>query len=57
MKELYISPELEILCFLPQEGIATEQFGQQLRNTDDGFRYSESLPGDYNEGVETDPFN
>ena len=57
MKELYISPELEILCFLPQEGIATEQFGQQLKSSDDGFSYSESVPGDYNEGADNiDPF-
>ena len=51
MKELYISPELEILCFLPMEGIATQTFGQG-RKVDDGLSTQETRPGDYNEPVD-----
>ena len=57
MKELYISPELEILCFLPTQGIAS-MFGQNgdlLRTTtNDGpvISTGESMPGDYNDPVE-----
>ncbi len=53
MKELYISPDLEILCFLPFEGIATttETFGQ-TRNVDDGLSTEESRPGDWNTPVD-----
>ena len=50
MKELYISPELEILSFLPVEGIATT-FGQQ-RATDNGLSNEESRPGDFTQPVD-----
>ena len=52
MKELYISPELEILCFLPVEGIANEATWQNQRAIDDGLSTSESRPGDYDETVD-----
>ena len=52
MKELYISPELEILSFLPIEGIATtEKFGQQ-RAIDNGLSNEESRPGDFTQPVD-----
>ena len=54
MKELYISPELEILCFLPVEGIANEATWQNQRAIDDGLSTSESRPGDYDEPVDPD---
>jgi len=42
MKELYISPELEILRFLPMERIATDpDWVTDIEST------SESLPGDH----------
>ena len=50
MKELYISPELEILRFRPFEGIAST-FGQN-RSVDDGLSTEETRPGDYNEPVD-----
>ena len=51
MKELYISPELEILCFLPAQGIAST-FGQQSRaQLDNGLSNEESRPGDFNQPV------
>ena len=53
MKELYISPELEILCFMPCEGIVTE-FDLKLKsgNIDDGLSYGETTkPDDYFEDV------
>ena len=43
MKELYISPELEILCFLPTQGIASATW-QNQRAIDDGLSTSESRP-------------
>ena len=49
MKELYISPELEILCFLPVEGIATEPEWARGVGTDEGLSTGENLPGDYND--------
>ena len=56
MKELYISPELEILCFMPCEGIATD-FDINLKsggNIDNGLSYGETTkPDDYFEGVTT----
>ena len=48
MKELYISPELEILCFLPAQGIATATW----QSVDDGLSTVESKPGDYDETVD-----
>ena len=51
MKELYISPELEILSFLPFEGIATT-FGQTGRSVDDGLSTEEIRPGDFNDPVD-----
>lgn len=51
MKELYISPELEILCFLPVEGIASATWANQ-RAIDDGLSTNESRPGDYDETVD-----
>ena len=54
MKELYISPELEILCFLPMEGIATEpEWARGVGNLDEGLSTGESRPDDYNEDVTT----
>ena len=50
MKELYISPELEILSFLPVEGIAT--FGQTGRAVDNGLSNEESRPGDFTQPVD-----
>ena len=50
MKELYISPELEILSFLPFEGIATT-FGQTGRSVDDSLSTEEIRPGDFNDPV------
>ena len=57
MKELYISPELEILCFLPMEGIATT-FGQQKSRAqlDDGLSNEESRPGDFDVTVPGEDF-
>ena len=51
MKELYISPELEILCFLPAQGIASATW-QNQRAIDDGLSTGESFPGDYDETVD-----
>lgn len=48
MKELYISPELEILCFMPMEGIATDYdltlAGQDL---DNGLSTGETKKDDF----------
>jgi len=52
MKELYISPELEILCFLPFEGIASNTFGQTGRSISDGLSTEETRPGDFNDPVD-----
>lgn len=49
MKELYISPELEILCFAPACSIAT--FGQTGKAIDNGLSNEESRPGDFNQPV------
>ena len=56
MKELYISPELEILCFLPVQGIATASWGTWANGksdlVDNGLSTGEDFDSDYNEGVE-----
>ena len=60
MKELYISPELEILCFAPVENIATNTWGgwnafSMTRTTGTGINPSvsdETFDSDYSEGVE-----
>ena len=52
MKELYISPELEILRFLPALSIATDTFGQKSRAVDDGLSTEETQPGDFNDPVD-----
>jgi len=52
MKELYISPELEILCFLPMEGIATVAEPTLPNARDNGLSTGESRPGDYDETVD-----
>ena len=56
MKELYISPELEILTFLPVKGIAAS-WGTWANNNDNlvdsGLSTGEGK-GDYNEPVEGD---
>ena len=52
MKELYISPELEILCFLPMEGIATVAEPTLPNALDNGLSTGESRPGDYDETVD-----
>lgn len=49
MKELYISPELEILSFLPFEGIASATWQSSV---DDNLSTGESRPGDYDETVD-----
>ncbi len=58
MKELYISPELEILCFMPFEGIATANIDVTLPggSGDDGLSFGETTRADdYNEDVNGDP--
>lgn len=59
MKELYISPELEILTFLPVKGIAAS-WGTWANNNDNlvdsGLSTGEGK-GDYDEGVDTEPLN
>ena len=56
MKELYISPELEILCFLPMQGIATvtpyDLPSANGKSVDNGLSTGEDFDSDYNEGVE-----
>ena len=52
MKELYISPELEILCFLPFEGIATIAEPTLPNSVDEGLSTQESRPGDFDETVD-----
>ena len=50
MKELYTSPELEILCFAPMQGIATDwpqTFDLTQRGTSDNVSIEESRPGDH----------
>ena len=50
MKELYISPELEILHFMPMAAIAT--FGQTGRAVDNGLSNEETRPGDFTQPVD-----
>lgn len=53
MKELYISPELEILCFLPVEGIATvAEPTLPKAGVDEGLSTGESKPGDFDQPVD-----
>ena len=52
MKELYISPELEILCFLPMEGIASNPVWQQTRGANSGLSYGDHLDTDQDENVD-----
>ena len=60
MKELYISPELEILCFAPVENIAAATWGgwnsfSMARSTDTGFNASvtdETYVDDYTTPVD-----
>ena len=52
MKKTYEKAELEILCFLPAQGIANEATWQNQRAIDDGLSTSESRPGDYDEEVD-----
>ena len=54
MQELYISPQLEILRFVPAKGIATQTFGQKSGLVDDGLSIEESRPGDFNVPVDPD---
>lgn len=58
MKELYISPELEILTFLPVKGIAAS-WGTWANEKDDlvdnGLSTGEGK--DYDESVDTEPLN
>ena len=52
MKELYIAPELEILCFAPMEGIAsfTPVLGEiTLKSSKSGLPISEIGDDDYYE--------
>lgn len=52
MKELYIAPELEILCFAPMEGIAsfTPVLGEiALKSSKSGLPISEIGDDDYYE--------
>ena len=55
MKELYISPELEILCFLPNQSIARENWGGWAVERDAGTHpdLSTGEGNDYtdNEGI------
>ena len=48
MKELYISPELNVLCFAPVERLAnTDPYGIQLTaDLNDGGLGNEASPGD-----------
>ena len=48
MKELYISPELNVLCFAPVERLAnSDPYGIQLAiNLDEGGLRDETSPGD-----------
>ena len=48
MKELYTSPELEILCFAPMQGIASDWQQNHALGNDD-VSTQESRPGDYEE--------
>lgn len=52
MKELYISPQLEVLRFVPAQGIATDAFGQKNRSVDNQLSIEESRPGDFNKPVD-----
>ena len=54
MKELYISPELEILSFLPTQGIAAT-WGMRSTGHDDGVSTGEIDPSyDYRDPVRDD---
>lgn len=56
MKELYIAPELEILCFAPMEGIASNEFAQTYglsgRNSDDPWSTGENATGDWDDPID-----
>ncbi len=58
MKELYISPELEILCFAPAEALMSvygnsyNVYGGAKATTDAGMSTGDELPGDV---IETQP--
>lgn len=54
MKELYISPQLEVLRFIPAKGIATDTFGQKNGSLDNQLSIEESRPGDFNVPVAPD---
>ena len=50
MKELYTSPELEILCFAPMQGIAADwpqTFDRPQGGTSNDVSTEESRPGDH----------
>ena len=64
MKELYISPELEILCFEAMEQLANvwgnthSQYGNSLRASSEGLSTENSLPGDIvDDNVDMDPLH
>ena len=57
MKELYIAPELEILCFAPVEGIAADDFVKTYgisRNGDDPWSTGENATGDWDDRIDPD---
>ena len=61
MKELYISPELEILCFEPIEELANyipevyrDDRGSRIN---DGLSTGESVPGEVVDPVDPDPLD
>ena len=54
MKELYIAPELEILCFAPVEGIAASEFARTygVRGASNPWSTQENLPGDFDDVID-----
>lgn len=46
MKEFYVSPEVEVTCFAPVEGIASNEWELKLTSNTESPVFESTLPND-----------